>query len=226
MINSRLVLQRYASLQSPSKELDSTVFLMETENTLTIFDLFPKAKYHFLVLPRLNVFQNIPPIDQPKTVSKSLTSLRSLFESVGPVGVLHLLETLKIASEDVKVSIEEEMYKTEGRTWPILFGFHAHESMMHIHLHVISEDLVSDYLKNKRHFNTFRSDLGFFIQLDDLIEKVKSGISPTALLRPESEYEAMLKTELECPKTKTRFRNMPTLKAHLLKHWQETGKKL
>ncbi|EGG06100.1 uncharacterized protein MELLADRAFT_107037 [Melampsora larici-populina 98AG31] len=113
------------------------------------------------------------------------------------------------------------MYKSEGRTWPIQLGFHAHESMVQE-----SGLLVSDCLRNKRHFNTFRSDLGFFLHLEDLIEKVKSGVSPTELLKPEVEYESMLKTELECPKTKTRFRTMPNLKAHLLKQWQDTGNTL
>jgi aprataxin len=38
----------------------------------------------------------------------------------------------------------------------------------HIHLHVISSDRSSDCLKTKKHFNSFRPDLGFFIPIAEV----------------------------------------------------------
>ncbi|KAG0139905.1 hypothetical protein CROQUDRAFT_54071 [Cronartium quercuum f. sp. fusiforme G11] len=102
------------------------------------------------------------------------------------------------------------MLKTEGRVWPIHLGFHASESMTYI----------SDCLRHKRHYNTFRFDLGFFLHLDDLIQKIRGGVEPATLMKPKAEYELMLKTDLECPKTKARFRTIPSLKAHLLTQWK------
>lgn len=42
--------------------------------------------------------------------------------------------------------------------------------MDHIHLHIISSDLVSEKLKNKKHYNSFHPSLGFFLHLDDVLE--------------------------------------------------------
>ena len=38
----------------------------------------------------------------------------------------------------------------------------------HLHLHVISEDRVSPGLKTKKHYNSFRPDLGFLIPLSEV----------------------------------------------------------
>lgn len=35
----------------------------------------------------------------------------------------------------------------------------------HVHLHVISEDRISPSYKTKKHHNSFRPDLGFFITI-------------------------------------------------------------
>lgn len=40
--------------------------------------------------------------------------------------------------------------------------------LRHLHLHVISDDLTSPSLKNKKHYNSFRPDLGFFVPLGDV----------------------------------------------------------
>lgn len=41
-------------------------------------------------------------------------------------------------------------------------------SCRHVHLHVISEDRISPALKTKKHYNSFRPDLGFFISIMDV----------------------------------------------------------
>lgn len=45
----------------------------------------------------------------------------------------------------------------------------------HLHLHVISDDLVSLSLKNKKHYNSFRPDLGFFVPLREVQSWVEAG---------------------------------------------------
>lgn len=65
---------------------------------------------------------------------------------------LHLLTVMRRRSRwaRAQVSIEDEMRKNEGWTWPTQVGFHASESMRHVHLHVISTDFISPKLKNKK----------------------------------------------------------------------------
>ena len=43
------------------------------------------------------------------------------------------------------------------------------KSLDHVHLHIISDDLVSDNLKNKKQYNSFHPSLGFFLHLDHVI---------------------------------------------------------
>jgi hypothetical protein len=40
----------------------------------------------------------------------------------------------------------------------------------HLHMHIISSDLCSPSLKNKKHYNSFHPKLGFFLHLDDVLE--------------------------------------------------------
>ena len=50
------ILRTYAKMDDASiaaKKLPPTVYFSHTRHTLTIFDAFPKALFHFLVLPRL-----------------------------------------------------------------------------------------------------------------------------------------------------------------------------
>lgn len=46
------VLRSYATQKDPSRHLPASVHLLSNDDALTIFDKYPKAKYHFLVLPR------------------------------------------------------------------------------------------------------------------------------------------------------------------------------
>lgn len=39
----------------------------------------------------------------------------------------------------------------------------------HLHLHVISADLCSPAMKNKKHYNSFHPGRGFFLHLDDVM---------------------------------------------------------
>jgi hypothetical protein len=48
----------------------------------------------------------------------------------------------------------------------------------HLHLHVLSKDLISPYLKNKKHYNSFSPTLGFFLHLSTVREWLESTFSP------------------------------------------------
>jgi hypothetical protein len=44
----------------------------------------------------------------------------------------------------------------------------------HVHLHVISSDRISPALKTKKHYNSFRTDLAFFVHLSDVEKWIQS----------------------------------------------------
>ena len=46
----------------------------------------------------------------------------------------------------------------------------THECCSHLALHVVSGDLVSEHMKNKRHYNEFNPKNGYFIRLKHVLE--------------------------------------------------------
>lgn len=128
-----------------------------------------------------------------------------------------MLENMVEDAKAVREVIESEMVKKHGFKWQIWTGFHAVPSMEHVHLHVISSDLYSPNLKNKKHYNSFHPKLGFFLHLDEVMswfEAEPSYFSRMSQLKP-SQYEHLLKEPLCCWRCVKEFKNMPLLKAHL-----------
>eukprot|EP01112_Ceratiomyxa_fruticulosa_P022478 TRINITY_DN822_c0_g2_i1.p1 TRINITY_DN822_c0_g2~~TRINITY_DN822_c0_g2_i1.p1 ORF type:complete len:398 (-),score=85.17 TRINITY_DN822_c0_g2_i1:78-1271(-) len=112
------------------------------DQIVVIYDKFPKARFHYLVMPRKLVdgFKNLTRVDVP------------LIES--------LWERGKLIANEVKEKVSP--------TIEFQLGFHAVPSMRQLHMHVISRDFNSSSLKNKKHWNSFTTkffvDVGIFIQ--------------------------------------------------------------
>ncbi|KAJ9125092.1 hypothetical protein QFC22_000045 [Naganishia vaughanmartiniae] len=134
------VLTHYAALSTPDTELPPDVYLLHDRWTLTIFDKFPKAKYHFLVLPRVpfppadnqddDVDDDSNELDRGTAVSsRALTSLQSLLTTTTPAEALNILRRLEQASLEAVEMVKDEMMKTEGFEWGVEVGFHAVPSM-------------------------------------------------------------------------------------------------
>lgn len=105
--------------------------------TVTIKDSYPKARHHYLVLPK----EDVP----------NLRSLNSAHLSL----LEKMLENGRALVEEVKVKEPSLDFR---------YGYHASPSMARLHLHVISQDFDSPCLKNKKHWNSFTSD--FFLDAD------------------------------------------------------------
>ncbi|KAK7486467.1 hypothetical protein BaRGS_00022268 [Batillaria attramentaria] len=106
--------------------MDDPELRVEADDKLVIIkDKYPKAKYHFLVLPR----EKIPSL-------KSLTAQH-----------LELLQYIHKKGEEIADRANKELR--------FRFGYHAVPSMSHLHMHVISQDFDSPCLKTKKHWNSF-----------------------------------------------------------------------
>ncbi|KAF8636729.1 hypothetical protein AX17_003532 [Amanita inopinata Kibby_2008] len=203
------VLKTYA-LKDPATLPDSILFGY-TDTTLVVFDAYPKSIFHFLVLPRVN---------EPLTVA-DLTNLRSLINKDG-VQAQVVIQGLKDAAESLKKDIEDEMIKRYGFKWEIWTGFHAAPSMPHVHLHVLSADLCSERTKNKKHYNSFHPNLGFFLDIDLVISWLTAAPSFNVPILNTSVavYEKLLKEPLSCFRCNKMIKNMPTLRQHLQEEWE------
>jgi aprataxin len=107
---------------------DPELQVYKDDKVIIIKDKYPKAKYHFLVMPK----ENIP----------NLKSLRK--ENVA------LLEHMQEKGKEIADKSDDELQ--------FRLGYHAVPSMSHLHLHVISQDFDSLCLKNKKHWNSFTTE--------------------------------------------------------------------
>lgn len=262
-------LTQFAKTVNPKNQLPKGVYLRSSSHTLTIYDGYPKARFHFLVLPRipfkldhhqtnLNNNQNIA-LESSQSSSTSKPSLAlaggklalgsSAKGQIVPSAHLHSLNSLlaspyaavvlnkmRIESESVVRLIKEEMRhsplpatlhpnKTSCNDqscqveWGVRVGFHAVPSMDTVHLHIISDDLVSDRLKHKKHYQSFHPNHGFWLDLDVIEDLVRQGRK--SLPRSEAQYESLLKAPLISFHDGKEYSNMPKLKAHLEQTWKD-----
>lgn len=96
---------------------------------ICIYDRFPKAKQHLLLL-----------VNDSKLTENKVWRLSQTH--------LPMLKKMKTIASEL----------TSTLTGDFLVGFHSVPSMDRLHLHIISTDFVSDSLKNKKHWNSFNSE--------------------------------------------------------------------
>ncbi|NP_001133125.1 aprataxin [Salmo salar] len=127
-----------ASMQDPKMQV------YKDDRVVVIMDKYPKAHYHWLVLP----WESIPSL---KTLRREHCDLlrhmnqvadRIVQQQCPDAGLLHFRQ-----------------------------GYHAIPSMSHVHLHVISQDFDSPCLKNKKHWNSFTTD--YFIESQEVIQMLE-----------------------------------------------------
>ena len=114
------ILQKYAK-KSPSS-LPPTLLLANTETSSTLFDKYPKATYHFLVLPRI--------LANSDFTAKELTNLQTLLAEGKKAEAKAFIEGLKKDAQTAKETVEKEMLKKHGYKWDVWIGFHAVPSLV------------------------------------------------------------------------------------------------
>jgi aprataxin len=114
-------LRDYALVKSPSTQISASTLLLDSPECITIFDAYPKAKYHFLVLPRYPFPSSKCNIDYLHDLPSLLGAPKDIRKAV--------IEGMRSMAVEVVEMIRDEMMKTEGFTWGIDLGFHAIPSM-------------------------------------------------------------------------------------------------
>lgn len=143
------ILRTYAKLDDASlvARLPPTVYYSHTRHTLTIFDAYPKALFHFLILPRRDGDSEVKVVADN---TADLTNLRTLLRrplqraaatsdntadtdtDIDPDVRERAKGTLSVLSDEatrLQSQIEREMQTHYGFKWPIWIGFHAIPSM-------------------------------------------------------------------------------------------------
>lgn len=135
-----------------------------------IRDLYPKATVHLLLLPRTPQRYLLHP-HEAFADPEFLAQCRSAATSAATLAAKELQRLLGqfSATDAPRLAALEAGDSTipPGRDWSkeIRIGVHAHPSMSHLHIHIISRDMHSEWLKHRKHYNSFNT--GFFIPLED-----------------------------------------------------------
>ncbi|KAJ7273655.1 HIT-like domain-containing protein [Mycena haematopus] len=210
------VLRTYA--QTNPAKIPPSILFSHNPGSLTIYDAFPKGLFHFLILPRVQ--------EQGQFTVSEFSDLRTLL-SGDKARARQVISALNEDAKALRKEIEDEMLSRYGFKWGILTGFHGAPSMAHLHLHVLSDDLLSDRMKNKKHYNSFNPKLDFFLDIDKVLswfDAEDSYYNSMAKLDTKH-YESMLKEDLSCWRCDASIKNMPALKAHLQEEWDAQAKR-
>ena len=189
--------------------------IIQNENTVLIRDAFPKATVHLLLLPKDPSKRDLHPhqaFDDPIFLqmikSEAADAVRlaasELSRLVGPFSQSSAARIASMESDDPPGTLPP------GRdfTKELKVGIHAHPSMNHLHIHIISRDMQSDRTKHRKHYNSFNTE--FFIPLDDY------PLSKDDHRRNVSYQNANLKEDFKCWRCGKMFGNKFTpLKQHL-----------
>lgn len=167
------------------RSMEDPNLVVESDSlTVTIKDAFPKAKHHYLILPKERI--------------NSLPSLTAQH--------VDLLKHMDERSQSLIKRLVDKNPNLEFR-----HGYHAIPSMTQLHMHIISQDFDSPFLKTKKHWNSFTSD--FFIDSQCIIDMLKA---QGKIEFDQRKYEGLLKSDLQCHRCHCSLKTMPALKLHIL----------
>jgi aprataxin len=183
---------------------------------VAVNDLYPKSSVHTLLLPRpkrnllhpIEAFEDADFLASTRAESNKLRALvaKELRRRYGKLSKKDQARK-RVLNGEVEVPKGEGLPK--GREWEseVMMGIHAHPSMSHLHVHVLSVDRYSECSKNRAHYNSFTTP--FFIPLDAFpLNKDDPRRHPG-----EAGY---LKSELKCWRCGANFgKSFASLKEHL-----------
>lgn len=135
------------------------------DSFVVINDLFPKASVHLLILPRDTTKNVLRPQDAFDDVA-FLEECRREEQKVRAIVASELRRKFGANSASDKprlAALESDDPPSTlpaGRDWDkeIISGIHANPSMSHLHIHVLSRDMVSECMKKSNHYLSFTTD--------------------------------------------------------------------
>jgi aprataxin len=202
----------------------ASVIIRSTTHTVLIKDLYPKAIIHLLLLPRSEKHRNLHPHDAFMDEA-FLELIKAEAKSAAQLAASELSRLISPYSASEKIKNDALDSPNPPDTTPVgrdflldlKIGIHAHPSMSHLHVHIISKDMFSECLKHKKHYNSFNTP--FFIPLEDYP-------LPEDDIRLSTTYQnANLKADYECWRCERNFGNkFKELKEHIKTEYEEWRK--
>jgi len=149
--------------------------IYHTPSFVAVHDLYPKASVHALLLPRspahslkhpFDAFEDTAFLAEVQAEAAKLKGIvaRELQRLFGSASRAERARQRVLTGEEDGGPGGE---LPPGRDWAkeVRVGIHAHPSMSHLHVHVISRDMHSPCLKHRKHYNSFNTP--FLIDVAD-----------------------------------------------------------
>lgn len=175
-------------IKSPETFPPSRV-VYHNDKFVVIHDLFPKASVHLLLLPRdpakvfLHPFEALAEEEFLKDVRREVDRLKVLaagelrrrFSAFSQTEMAARKETPEGEEDENEqdekmmegeAPLQQQHKEPQGRDYSLdlLAGIHAHPSMAHLHIHILSRDRHSPCVRHRRHYNSFSTP--FFVPID------------------------------------------------------------
>jgi len=217
----------YFNVNSTSR--NSLDILLETPEFIVICNSHPISRVHLLLLPKSSFLdfksvRNFQPLHL-ETLRYIHNAARRIVEIIcecmasnHPFTNDRLIHSYR---DDIQNKFES------GNKWRQLelssgfrIGYHAMPALEPLHLHILSDDFDSYWLKTKRQWNSFNSS--FFLNCSDIEEWLQTGYCIDDIL-PEvtsNELDIYLQKPIKCHKCHSTHASVIDLKCHLLLHNQ------
>lgn len=150
------------------------VVVRYNDNFVLMRDNWPKSVVHLLLLPR-QPDKYVLHAHEALRDAEFLARYRAEAEECKKLAASELSRLISPFSVQQRKRIQameaddppppDELPPGRDFAKDIRMGFHAHPSMNHLHLHIISRDMYSPCMKHRKHYNSFNTD--FFLPLDD-----------------------------------------------------------
>jgi len=175
---------------------DNPITLFQNEKYVCIYDMYPKAKYHMLLMRR----KNIEHIGQMNNI-----------HTLNDLHPLHLDEMKEFHTLARNIATNLESYDQTT----MKLGYHAVPSFEPLHLHLISTDLNSKCITKKKHVISFTSPL-FFVDPISVEMHLESAFADSCLLSVRKERATCVldETPMACTRCKRQAVSVPDWKRH------------
>ncbi|CAN0091562.1 unnamed protein product [Ectocarpus fasciculatus] len=161
----------------------------QDEQFMVIYDGYPKARYHLLLMAKPSFLDVMRPSDLRREHLPAVRRMHALGRAVA-----------KCLSQ-------------QGIIGEIRIGVHAIPSMEPLHMHIISQDFDSDRLRRPRHWNIFTTDI--FLEPSWVEEKLERH---GCLQLDMDRYIRLNEQTPRCHVCHEKISGVERLKAHYLSH--------
>ncbi|KAF9567504.1 hypothetical protein CPC08DRAFT_809310 [Agrocybe pediades] len=224
-ISLQTMLTSYAKKRP--EEFPPGVIYKYSRKTYTFRHPFPKAIFHYILLPRIDGYDKW--LAFPNIKSDLFADLRALLAYTTQKEGIQVLTVVKRDADEMVKDVEQQMIEQFGFKWDVLVGFNTYPTISHMHLHIMSADLVSErWMKYKKHYNLFNPRVGIFRFLDEFLpwldlspEEYKKKIVSFGDELVQDYLKLVNESPLTCFRCGATMRTMPALNKHLKAEWDE-----